>query len=48
MEQGITIDLLRKIDPQALFPVQASRSMYYVMKRILDFSIAFLALLIFP
>jgi lipopolysaccharide/colanic/teichoic acid biosynthesis glycosyltransferase len=46
MQQGITFDILREIDPQALFPVQASRNMYYVVKRLLDFSIAFLALLL--
>jgi lipopolysaccharide/colanic/teichoic acid biosynthesis glycosyltransferase len=46
MQQGITFDILREIDPQALFPVQASRNMYYVVKRLLDFSIAFFALLL--
>jgi lipopolysaccharide/colanic/teichoic acid biosynthesis glycosyltransferase len=47
MQQGITFDILRKIDPQALYPVHASRNTYYISKRILDFSIALLALIIF-
>ena len=46
MQQGITFDLLQKIDPQALSPVQASRNFYYIFKRILDFSGAFLALIV--
>jgi lipopolysaccharide/colanic/teichoic acid biosynthesis glycosyltransferase len=46
MQQGITIDVLREIDPQALFPVQSSRNMYYVYKRILDIFVALIALLL--
>lgn len=46
MQQGIAFDILQKIDPQALSPVQASRKFYYIGKRILDFSIASLALII--
>lgn len=46
MQQGITIDILREIDPQALFPVQSNRNMYYVNKRILDIFVALVALII--
>jgi lipopolysaccharide/colanic/teichoic acid biosynthesis glycosyltransferase len=46
MQQGITIDLLREIDPEALFPVQSSRYLYYIYKRILDIFISLIALLI--
>jgi lipopolysaccharide/colanic/teichoic acid biosynthesis glycosyltransferase len=46
MQQGITMNILQKIDPQALCPVHASRSIYYISKRILDFSLALLALIV--
>ena len=46
MQQEITFDLLRKIDPQALFPLKNSRRLYYFSKRILDFCLALFALII--
>src|SRR4030066_798962 len=46
MQQEITFDLLRKFDPQAVNPVSENRSHYFKSKRILDFSLALLALII--
>ena len=46
MQKEIGIDLIRKIDPLALNSVSENRSIYYVSKRILDFSLALLALII--
>lgn len=46
MQQEIGIDLIRKIDPYAINSVSENRSIYYISKRILDFSLALLALLI--
>ena len=46
MQRGITQEILRKIDPQALSPVADKRSIYYASKRVLDFGLAFLALVI--
>jgi lipopolysaccharide/colanic/teichoic acid biosynthesis glycosyltransferase len=45
MQPEITFDLLRKIDPQALDIVHRARGLYYISKRAVDFTIAFLALL---
>ena len=47
MQQEVTFEYLRKIDPQALNPVSESRSLYYISKRILDLFIAVFALLVF-
>jgi len=46
MQKEIGIDLIRKIDPLALNSVSENRRIYYVSKRILDFSLALLALII--
>lgn len=46
MQEEIRINLLRKIDPYALNSVSENRRIYYVSKRILDFSLALLALII--
>jgi lipopolysaccharide/colanic/teichoic acid biosynthesis glycosyltransferase len=46
MHEEIGIDFLRKIDPDALCLVTGSRSTYYISKKILDFSLALLALII--
>ncbi len=47
MQTEIGIDLLRKKDPYALCLITGHRNFYYVSKRILDFSIAIIALSIF-
>jgi lipopolysaccharide/colanic/teichoic acid biosynthesis glycosyltransferase len=46
MQQEINIDLLRKIESQALYSVRGNRSSYYISKRILDFSLALIALIV--
>lgn len=46
MQKQITFELLRKIDPQAINPVSQKHFVYYISKRILDFSIALMALII--
>jgi lipopolysaccharide/colanic/teichoic acid biosynthesis glycosyltransferase len=46
MEQGIDIGILRLIDSHILRPVSGNRIIYYISKRILDFSLALLALII--
>lgn len=46
MRQGILLDLLRRIDPQALNPVAERPGLYFTTKRVLDFSLALLALII--
>jgi len=46
MQQDITFDLLQKFDPDALSLVFENRSIYHITKRILDFSLALLALMI--
>ncbi len=49
MQQGINLDILRDIDPYAISPVSGERLLYYAAKRVLDFSLALLALIIlFP
>lgn len=46
MQKEIGIDHLRKIDPSVLNSVSENRSVYYISKRIFDFSLALLALII--
>jgi lipopolysaccharide/colanic/teichoic acid biosynthesis glycosyltransferase len=46
MEQEIDINILRQIDSHILRPVSGNRIIYYISKRILDFSLALLALII--
>jgi lipopolysaccharide/colanic/teichoic acid biosynthesis glycosyltransferase len=46
MQQGITLDSLQKIDPQALFVVQKLRRGYYLSKRVMDFILSLLALIL--
>jgi lipopolysaccharide/colanic/teichoic acid biosynthesis glycosyltransferase len=46
MQQDITLDILQKIDPQAVYLIQGSRISYYISKRILDFFLALLALIV--
>jgi lipopolysaccharide/colanic/teichoic acid biosynthesis glycosyltransferase len=46
MSQEISLDLLRKFDPLALSPLTIDRSGYYIVKRILDLTIAIFALVI--
>jgi lipopolysaccharide/colanic/teichoic acid biosynthesis glycosyltransferase len=49
METEIGVDILRKIDPFALVPLSKSRSIFYLSKRILDFSLSIIVLIIlFP
>ncbi len=49
MQKGVAIDLLRTTEPQAFRPTSGSRRIYYLSKRILDFSLALVALIIsFP
>lgn len=45
MQQEISFDLLRRIDPNALCPATESRIIYFISKRILDFSLGLLALI---
>lgn len=47
MQQYIGFELLRRIDPKALSLVSENHLIYYFFKRVLDFCIAFLALIIF-
>ncbi len=46
MQKGLSIDILQKVDPEALFVISDARIIYYVAKRMLDFSLALLALII--
>ncbi len=49
METEIGLEILREIDPYALVPLSKSRSIYYLSKRILDFSLSIIVLIIlFP
>ncbi len=49
MHPGISSDVVREIDPRVLSPVSEERLLYFTAKRILDFSLALLALIIlFP
>ena len=49
MDTEIGIDLLRKIDPYAVVPLSKSRSMYHLFKRVLDFTLSMIVLIIlFP
>lgn len=47
MKEDVTWDLIRKNDPNALRLVSADRSVYYAVKRIMDFVIALVLLVIF-
>lgn len=46
MQPGIAFDILRRNDPQAVSPITKGRTIYYLTKRALDFSIAAAALVI--
>jgi lipopolysaccharide/colanic/teichoic acid biosynthesis glycosyltransferase len=46
IQPGISLDGLQKIDPQALFVVRHTHRGYYLTKRIIDFSLSVLALVL--
>ncbi len=46
MQKGLTIDILQKIDPEALFVIYDAKKIYYAAKRVVDFSLALLALIV--
>ncbi len=46
MQPRIAFDLVKKYDPYALFPVIEKRNIYYLAKRVFDFSLALLAVIV--
>jgi lipopolysaccharide/colanic/teichoic acid biosynthesis glycosyltransferase len=46
MQQGIAFDILQRTDPSAIGPIKKERNIYYLAKRVMDLSVAIIALVI--